>query len=198
MVTEELCAAFRDYGVRRFRMRFAVETGDEEFRRRVLKKDISNATLKNAARLFNVHKVEFATYNIVGLPGESLEKALETLRLNLALKPSFAICFLYQPFPGTELADTAVRRGYLSASSLKEMGKADHAGFYHTRSPLKQDDIEKINRLYLIFGVVVAHPFLYRLARPAVSLGALAPLLSLVSKLHLRKFVFFRKLRDKY
>ena len=198
MVTEELCRAFRNYGVGKFRMRFAVETGDEQFRRQVLKKDISNVTLLNAARLFNRYKVEFATYNIVGLPGESLEQALDTLRLNLLLKPSFAICFIYQPFPGTELAEYAVRNGYLSGSALQELGKADHAGFYHTRSPLKQDDMEKIGRLYLIFSVIVKFPFLFPLVRPAVGLQVLSPLLSLISKLYLRKFVFLRKLRDKY
>jgi len=198
MVTEELCEAFKKYGVRKFRMRFAVETGDEHFRREVLKKDISNATLLNAARLFNRNKVEFATYNILGLPGESLEQAMDTLRLNLLLKPSFAICFIYQPFPGTELAEYAVREGYLSRSALQELGKADYAGFYHTRSPLKQDDMEKIGRLYLIFSVFVKHPFLFPLSRPLVGLQVLSPLLSLISKLYLRKFVFFRKLRDKY
>jgi anaerobic magnesium-protoporphyrin IX monomethyl ester cyclase len=114
MVTEDLCDVFVDYGARLFRIRFAVECGDEEYRRQVLRKNISNEALLRAASIFHEHEIDFVTYNMVGLPGETLPQALETLRLNIRLRPSLAICFVYQPYPGTELADYALRmcRGY--------------------------------------------------------------------------------------
>jgi radical SAM superfamily enzyme YgiQ (UPF0313 family) len=197
-VTESLCDVFREYGTSRLRLRFAVECGNEDFRRRILKKDISNAALVQAAVLFHRNKIRFVTYSILGLPGETLELALETLRLNMRLKPTYAICFIFQPFPGTPLADYALQEGFLTPESLQSLGTSAHAGFYHTTNPLKQKDIEKIENLHGVFSLVTRFPFLYPVIRPLVALQPLAPLFSFIYKAHLRLFVYKRHLRDKY
>lgn len=198
MVTEELCEVFRDYGTRYLRLRFAIECGNEDFRRQILKKNISNEALIQAAELFHQYKISFVTYNILGLPGETLELALETLRLNMQLKPYYAICFIFQPFPGTPLADHALREGFLTPESLSALGTSAYAGFYHTKNPLKQKDIEKIENLHGVFSLVTRFPILYPLVKPLVNLQQLSPFFSLVYKAHLRLFVYKRHLRDKY
>jgi len=70
MVKEDLCERFREYGADLLRIRIGVECGDERFRRQILKKDISNDDLIEAARLFRKYGIEFVTYNMVGLPGK--------------------------------------------------------------------------------------------------------------------------------
>jgi radical SAM superfamily enzyme YgiQ (UPF0313 family) len=49
LVTDELCAALGEYGADKLRLRIAVETGNEEYRRRILKKNISDEELVGAA-----------------------------------------------------------------------------------------------------------------------------------------------------
>jgi anaerobic magnesium-protoporphyrin IX monomethyl ester cyclase len=197
-VTKEICEVFKDYGAQHLRLRFAVECGNEDYRRQVLKKNVSNLILIQAAELFHQYKISFVTYNILALPGETLPLAMETLRLNIRLKPSYAISFIFQPFPGTPLADYALREGFLTLPGLKTMGTPEHAGFYHTRNPLRQKDIDKVINLQNIFSVVVNFPVFYPLVNPVLSLPRISPILSLIYKAYLRLFVYKRRLRDKY
>jgi anaerobic magnesium-protoporphyrin IX monomethyl ester cyclase len=198
MVTEDLCQVLKEYGARYLRLRFAVECGDANFRERILKKQISNDTLMLAASLFKRYGISFITYSIVGFPGERLEQALETLRINIELRPKLAICFMLQPFPGTELADYGVRKGYLSPQILKKLGSAEFGACFHSRSPLKQKDIKKIENLHKVFSIIAKHPSLFPLTKYLVSIEALSPFYSFCYKVYLRKILFMRRLKDKY
>jgi len=198
MVTKDLCEVFRDYGARHLRIRIAVETGDESYRREILKKEISNEILIRAAKLFQKYKIHFVTYNMIGLPGETLAQALDTLRLNVQLRPTIAFCFIYQPYPGTELADYALENGFLSSEMLKNLGNTEHQGFFHSKSILRQKDIEKIVNLHKIFFIVAKYPFLFPLAKPMASLRMFSPLLPLLYKIYVQKLLLQRKLKDKY
>jgi len=134
LVTDELCAALHEYGADKLRLRIAVETGNEDYRRRILKKNISDDVLIRAADMLNRYGIDFVTYNMLGLPGESYSEALETLRFNCRLQPALALCFVFQPFPGTELAKYAVSEGFLPAENLKRLGTTEFGGFFHSRS----------------------------------------------------------------
>ncbi|HXH19539.1 MAG TPA: radical SAM protein, partial [Chitinophagales bacterium] len=86
----------------------AVECGDEDYRREVLKRGVKNEEIIQAAALARKYGMRFVTLNMVGLPGESFEQALKTLELNLLIKPEYANCYIYQPYPGTELQKYAL------------------------------------------------------------------------------------------
>jgi radical SAM superfamily enzyme YgiQ (UPF0313 family) len=198
MVTEDLCEVFRDYGAHLFRLRIAVECGDEKYRHEILRKNILNADLIQAASLFRKYHIDFTTYNMVGLPGETLEQALETLRLNVQLGPSQAICFVYQPYPGTGLVDYALRHGFLTPQMLQKMGTPEYQGFYHSASVLTQRDIRKIENLQKVFGVVARYSFLFPFAERIVRMEALSPFLARFYGVYVRERVLRRRLRDRY
>jgi anaerobic magnesium-protoporphyrin IX monomethyl ester cyclase len=198
MVTEDLCETFGDYGAHHLRIRIAVECGDEKYRREILRKSISNEDLIQAADLFHRHGIDFLTYNMVGLPGETLDQALETLRLNMQLRPSLAICFVYQPYPGTALSDYALRKGFLTPEMLQRMGTPEYQGFYRSRSVLTQKNIREVENLHKIFGTVTGYPFLFPLVKPIVRTRALSSFLLLVYQVYVRKEILERRLRDKY
>ncbi|OGD33512.1 MAG: hypothetical protein A2V45_07910 [Candidatus Aminicenantes bacterium RBG_19FT_COMBO_58_17] len=198
MVTQDLCAAMKDYGADLLRLRIAVECADEEYRRTVLKKHLSNASLLNAAETFHRYGIDFITYNMLGLPGESLNQSLETLRLNIRLRPSFAHSFIYQPYPGTDLARYAQDKGYLSSEMLERLGTAEYQGFFHSRSVLTQPDIKKSENVQRVFSMVVKHPALFPLARRAVRFRFLAFPLRVVRRVSISTFLSRRMRRDKY
>jgi len=198
LVTEDLCEVFHEYGADKLRLRIAVETGNEDYRRRILKKNISDEVLIRAADMLNRYDIDFVTYNMLGLPGESYAEALETLRFNCRLKPALALCFVFQPFPGTELAKYAVSKGFLPAENLSRMGTAEYGGFFHSRSPLVQPEIEKIENLHAVFGFVVSYPVFFPLARVLCHITTLAPVFRLLYRAYLRWILWRRKSRDAY
>jgi len=198
LVDRELCRAFEAFGPSRLRLRIAVETGDEDYRRTVLKKKVGDADLLRAAELLAAHGIGFVTYNMLGLPGETYRQALGTLRFNLQLRPDRALAFVFQPLPGTELADRAVREGYLDPAVLERIGTAEFPGSFQGTSPLVQPEIHRVENLQRVFAFVVEHPRLYPLAALLCRLEWLAPLFRLFFRLHLRWTLLRRRREDDY
>jgi len=116
----------------------------------------------------------------------------------MALKPDLAICFVFQPYPGTELSNYALEKGYLTAAGLRKLGSEEYAGFYHSRSPLNLEDIGPIENLQKIFSLTVRHPRLYPLFSGLVRRRKLAPVFSLLYKLHMRILLHRRFRKDRY
>jgi anaerobic magnesium-protoporphyrin IX monomethyl ester cyclase len=197
-LTEKLCKAFQCYGVDFLRIRIAVECGDENYRNKVLKKGISNRELIQAAELFHRYKIDFIVYNMIGLPGETFEQALKTLRLNIKLKPILALCFIYQPYPGTGLSQYALENGYLNLQMLDKMGKHGYEGFFHSQSVLIQTDIKKAENIQKVFSATVKFPFLFPIVKYAVNYPSLSLFFRLFYKVYIRYILLIRHLKDKY
>ncbi|HDH58510.1 MAG TPA: B12-binding domain-containing radical SAM protein, partial [Bacteroidetes bacterium] len=58
---------------------FGIESGDAELRRNILKKNITDRQIYHAAELFRKYDIRMKTFNILGLPDETLEKGLKTV-----------------------------------------------------------------------------------------------------------------------
>ncbi len=198
LVDPELCRAFEEFGPARLRLRIAVETGDEDYRRKVLKKNITDADLLRSAELLSRHGIGFVTYNMLGLPGERYDQALETLRLNLRMKPEVAIAFIFQPLPGTALAEFAVEKGFLDSGLLGRIGTRDFPASFQGTSPLVQPHIRKVENLQRVFGFVVEHPRFFGLASLLCRIEWLGPLFRLFFRMHLWWFIRRRRIRDEY
>lgn len=95
---------------------FGVETGSEELRNTLLKKKVTDAEIREVAQLLKKHGIKFRTYNMLGLPGESLADAFRTVELNAEIGTDYPWCSLFHPFPGTELAEYAQEHGFLEAT----------------------------------------------------------------------------------
>jgi radical SAM superfamily enzyme YgiQ (UPF0313 family) len=136
-----------------------VETGDEELRNRVLRKDLADAQLLEAARLLHEHGVPFVTTNMTGLPGETVEQGLRTVTLNIRLRPAVAWCSLYQPYHATELGEQCFAQGL--ADPVVDASDA-HS---HSISVLRQKDIDRLVNLHKFVPAVVRFPRLLPLVR---------------------------------
>jgi hypothetical protein len=120
------------------------------------------------------------------------------VRLNARLKPFQPISFIYQPYPGTQLAEYAVAIGVISRELLDSLGKEDHEAFFHSSSPLQQPDIGKIENIQRIFALAVTLPFLLPLALRVARCERLAPALHFFSQAWTRLTLARRRLIDKY
>jgi radical SAM superfamily enzyme YgiQ (UPF0313 family) len=94
-------------------VRMGVETGNGHLRQDVLNKKVSNRQIMEAAGYIKSHGIKLATYNILGIPGETIANALETYNLNKVIGSDFVWCSLLQPYPGTAITEYASQKGFL-------------------------------------------------------------------------------------
>lgn len=87
---------------------FGVESGSDTILRSI-GKNTTVAQAQEAVRLAQQEGLEVVTYFILGLPGETRETLLETLRLSLALRPDYCVYNIAVPFPGTHMYEEASR-----------------------------------------------------------------------------------------
>lgn len=104
LVTPELISSLKLAGCEMVEM--GIESGNPELRQLVLHKSkTSNQDIIEAARIIRRFGLKLKTYNIIGLPGETLKKAMETVDLNAKCKPDFAACSFMIPFPKYDIAE---------------------------------------------------------------------------------------------
>ncbi len=111
LLDEEICEKLKEAGC--ICVRIGLESGSNKIRNEVLKKNLQDEQIEKAARLLKQEKILLETYNMVGLPRETLEDAFETLSFNKKIKADYAWCSIYQPYPKTDLAELAVADGIL-------------------------------------------------------------------------------------
>jgi anaerobic magnesium-protoporphyrin IX monomethyl ester cyclase len=111
-VTERIAATLRRMGCES--ARFGVESGDERITREVLRRRLGPDDLRRAFALLRAHGIQRWSYNMVGLPTETLPRALRTVRFNAELEPDLALSFVYYPYPGTELRRHCAAAGFLT------------------------------------------------------------------------------------
>jgi len=146
------------------RVSFGIESGDESLRNLLLKKSLSDEQIRNAASILHQVGIPFFTYNMIGLPGERLNEAFKTLELNIEIGSECAWTSIYQPFPGTELANYCLEKGF-----IEKPISTDEPVDTHTTSLLCQPDIEKLVRLQKFAYVAIRFPSTLRFIKKIVN-----------------------------
>jgi radical SAM superfamily enzyme YgiQ (UPF0313 family) len=95
-------------------VRFGLESGDEELTTKVLRRGLTVERLAEGFRLLRDEGIERWSYSMVGLPRETLRKALKTIRLNAEVEPEQVIYFIFTPYPGTKLRELCASEGMLT------------------------------------------------------------------------------------
>jgi len=153
LVTESIVQLLKENGC--YGVSMGIESGNEKIRREVLQKNISNDQIVGAANLVKKHGLILKTYNILCLPEETVQDALDTLELNAKIKSDFAACSLLQPYPDYDITEYAKKRNFLPADyGLKNIG----GGIYRS-SPLAIKDKNKFVNLQKLFFLGVKIPW---------------------------------------
>ncbi len=142
-------------------MCFGIETGDEAVANGILKRKIRNEKIEEVVGLLQKHRILFMTQNILALPVEHpLQVDLQTLDLNIRLRPAYAVAQLFYPLPGTDLTGYALEKGFLRPDApLPERTNSYSA----LEFPSRQEKI-RVQRLHKLFGLMVSFRFLRPLA----------------------------------
>jgi len=139
-----------------------IETGDDRVRNELLKRNMSRETLVAACRYLRENGVNVYASNIIALPGETFEQALQTLALNQECRPAFAWSALFMPFPRTELTEYAVAHNFFDGDPDAVFHTFHEDSVLRFASPREK---RMFSNLHKLFGVMVEWPFLGRFAR---------------------------------
>lgn len=90
-----------------------LESGNEEIREAVIRKRSKNEHIVEGARLLREKGIRVLTTNMIGLPGETLDNALETVQLNMVLKSDYVRANTFLLFPGLPLVEYSRQNGYV-------------------------------------------------------------------------------------
>lgn len=145
---------------------FAVESGNERIRNEVLGKKITDEQIIKSAALLKKYRIKFATYNMIGIPGETVDNVLETVNINIKIKTDYPRCSFLTPYPGTRIAKYAEKTGHLESTVDLMPPFAQQ-----TSSSLKLKDKNEIINMHSFFQTAVKLPFLM----PAIRIMAKLP-----------------------
>ncbi len=111
VMNEEFCRTAAEAGCHT--IWFGIESGDEEYRARMLGRKMTNEQVIKAADNCRKAGIFRLTFNIVGAPLETAANMRKTLELNRRIAPEFFFFFPYIPLRGTPLYKIAEEEGLL-------------------------------------------------------------------------------------
>jgi radical SAM superfamily enzyme YgiQ (UPF0313 family) len=140
-----------------------VESGDEFIRNTVMKRQMSEESMHEAAALYREHGVKLLTENVLGVPGETLKSALRSLEVNIGIRPDIANASIFAPYPKLEMTRYAIEHGYFDGNfdSL-------NSNYYHGSVLAFEDekDRDRILNLRCFFSFLSHHPRFLPVVRP--------------------------------
>lgn len=133
---------------------FGVETGNELLRKGLLNKAISNKSIFEGARIIKKMGIKMQTSNMFCLPDESVEDAVATVDLNIAIGTDYMFTTVLLPFPKTALAGYCIDKGLLK----KEYSFEDMPNSFIQDSVLSLDNKETILNIHKVAHLCVRFP----------------------------------------
>ncbi len=162
-IDDETASWLSEAGV--FRICMGLETGNERLRNEVLNKKFTNDQFIEAAARLHRHGIKFLTSNMIGIPGETVDNAFETIEMNQRVKTDFLYFSIFQPYPKLVLTEKMQKDGLLDTLKPAEY----HTTFFKG-SMLKQDNINELVNLHKFFFFAVKFPWLKPVIRQLIRL----------------------------
>jgi len=134
-----------------------VETGNEETRKNILNKNLSNNAIFRAATLLQINNIRIQTSNMFGIPGETIEDALKTIQFNIDIGTDFAFTAMLLPFPDTDIERIALEYGWLD----KPLSFESLPQSFFSSSVFNSPDIHILERIKAIAYWSIAYPKLF-------------------------------------
>lgn len=154
-IDEELISLLREANCTGIAL--GIESGNEEYRNFILNKNMSNYQIIEAARLIKKYGLFLTTFNMIALPGETIENVFETIRLNAKIKADHIRLTFASPLPGTELAEYGLAKGFFEKEHIRRL--LDNT-IYPKNAVIKSEYKNQFENLFILFRFGVKFPFL--------------------------------------
>ena len=138
---------------------FGIQHINEEYRRKYLKRNETNANIVNAIKLLKKHKiVSFADY-IVGLPGDTIEHNEEARLFFIENMPDIIEPYWMTYHPKTEIIEKGFKHNILTDKEMDLVNQGRNSRGYF-ESSITSKDFQ--SEYYFIFKVLPALPVFLR------------------------------------
>lgn len=144
---------------------FGIESGDEQIRNEILRKNLKDEEIINAAGLYKKYKIKFKTTNILGLPNEDLKDAFKTVELNIKIKTDLPWVSIFIPYPGTDIAETMREQKMIP----DDYGIDDLSSTFFIRKTRNKNECVILN-LQRMFFWAVKFPVIFPLVKKLIKL----------------------------
>ena len=131
-IDAEMMEALKEAGCHQINL--AIESGNAEIRNNVLLKNFTDEQIRTVFSLAKKYGIKTQSFNMIGIPGETLGNVFETININKELRPDRVLCTIFMPFPGTELGEKCLEKGGIIAD-VKD------ASIYYSQVTMKHENI---------------------------------------------------------
>lgn len=137
------------------RFNIGIEHGNPEFRKNVLRRDVSNEktieAFHRAAKYADVYTC--CANSIIGMPTETPELAFDTIELNRHLPDETvaAGAFIFAPYHGTPLRSLAIEKGYISPELICTETSNTSGGSLLNMPQFSKEQIEGLMRTFSFY-----------------------------------------------
>ncbi|HWJ96905.1 MAG TPA: radical SAM protein [Acidimicrobiales bacterium] len=132
-------------------MAVAAETADEEQRRGLMNKPVSNTHILQITEWMHEHGVKFANSVFFGLPGDRFEDHIERLPFFRQTNPDYLWTTFFQPYPGLNILDNDEIRA--SIPDGREFDSTLHHDMY-----LDLEDRDRLVNLKKVYFLMMRFP----------------------------------------
>ena len=100
-------------------MSFGIECGNEDYRSKVLRRNISNAKILDQFKIISRSSIPFSVNLIIGMPGETRELIMDTVELVRSVQGYDSLTVSYfTPYHGTVLRTVAIANKWMDGAPI--------------------------------------------------------------------------------
>ncbi|MBI4335527.1 MAG: B12-binding domain-containing radical SAM protein [Candidatus Omnitrophica bacterium] len=162
LIKEPIIKSLKEIGLRS--VVYALETGDDEINRNLLKRPVKVDSVIEAGRVLRKYKIFSTLQSITLLPvPDPFKLDLKTLKVNQRIKPSLAVSTPLTPYPGTEIAEYSIARDFLNRVDMDEIEKINKVSTilnFKNKTSMKKSLI-----VHYLFDLMVSYPAATSLCR---------------------------------
>ena len=102
-------------------VKFGVESGSEPIRRQILQRRMKNESIVRAIKTAHQYGLHTSVFLMIGLPAETHEDVMATIRLMAKAKPGRYRWSFFFPFPGTKAYEISAEGNYIDFEKMAHM-----------------------------------------------------------------------------
>ncbi len=127
----------------------AIETGDANLRKSILKRVDSQQDIIRAFSLFKENGIRTVSFNMFGIPFETRQTYRETIELNRKAQVQYPGSGFFYPFEGTVLRDISIKEGFFDPDEEETLVYRRDKPALHFESLTNEDLVEMRNAFVL-------------------------------------------------
>lgn len=158
VLNEKLINKMKESGC--YKLNLALESGSQYVLDNIIKKPLNLDKSKSLIRYAKKIGLDVGLYLIMGLAGETESQIMETFGLAKELEIYNPFISIATPYPGTELYDVCVKKGYLKDDfSLDDLFIRSFSISTEHWSSKRLQEIYRKGQMFLLVSFIRAHPF---------------------------------------